>query len=263
LLDVVGVLPDTFASMNNWQLALFGAAALASSVFSGIAGAGAGFIMTPLAIFLGLSPAQAVSSGKFNGLATTIGSLSSLRAKGAINKGRVAAIMALALVVGLFVPYVIRALDGKAYRIVLGVMILLMIPVLIHKKVGHEARHPSRLQKGLGGILLTASLFLQGAFSGGLGSLVNIVLMGMLGQTANEAHITKRWSQLVLNVTIIFGILGDRLVVWPVVAVGVCTNLVGSHIGGRIATHKGDKFAMDILLVLMAISSVALIAGAF
>jgi len=248
--------------MNNWQLALYGTAALASSIFSGIGGAGAGFIMTPLAIFLGLSPAQAVSSGKLNGLATAIGSLSSLKAKGTINKARVAAIMALALVVGLFVPHVIRSLDGKAYRIVLGVMILLMIPILIHKKVGHRAYHPTGLQKGIGGVLLTVSLFLQGAFSGGLGSLVNIVLMGFLGQTANEAHITKRWAGLILNITIIAGILGDKLIVWPVVAVGASTNLIGSHIGGRIATHKGDKFAVDILLVIMAISSVALIAGA-
>jgi uncharacterized membrane protein YfcA len=125
-----------------------------------------------------------------------------------------------------------------------------------------NAHHPTPLQKGLGGILLTVSLFLQGAFSGGLGSLVNIVLMGMLGQTANEAHITKRWAGLILNITIILGILGDRLVVWPVVAVAASANLVGSHIGGRIATHKGDKFAMNILLVLMGISAVALIGGA-
>lgn len=251
--------------MNTWQLAIFGAAGLAMSIFSGIAGAGGGFIMTPLAIFLGLSPAQAVSSGKFNGLATTIGSLSGLRAKpgSRIHKGRVAAIMVLAFVVGLLVPHIIRSLDGQVYRIVLGTLILLMIPVLIHKKIGHEARHPSQLQKGLGGALLTISLLLQGAFSGGLGSLVNIVLMGLLGQSANEAHITKRWSQLVLNTTIIFGVLGDSLVVWPVVAVGVTTNLIGGYIGGRIATHKGDKFAMDMLLVLMGVSAVALIAGAF
>src|SRR5690242_10291417 len=103
--------------MNSWQLVAYGIVSFGMSIFSGIAGGGAGFIITPLAIFLGLSPAQAVSSGKFNGLASTIGSLSSLRAKkGSIRKRYIAAIMALAFVVGLLVPYIIRAFDSKFYR---------------------------------------------------------------------------------------------------------------------------------------------------
>ena len=249
--------------MSWWQLVIYGAASLGMSVFSGIAGGGAGFIMTPLAIFLGLTPAQAVSSGKFNGLATTIGSLSSLRVKnGRISKRRIAIVMALALVVGLLVPYVIRAFNSNFYRITLGLMILVMIPIMMHKKIGRETRSPSNLQRGLGGALLTGALFLQGAFSGGLGSLVNVVLMGMLGQTANEAHITKRWSQLILNITIIFGVLADHFIVWPVVAVATCTNLVGSYVGGRIATRKGDAFAVNVLLALMVLSGLFLIASA-
>ena len=249
--------------MNSWELALFAVVCFSMSIFSGFAGGGAGFIITPVAIFLGLTPAQAVSSGKFNGLATTIGSLSSLRAKkGSIRKRYIAGIMALSFVVGLFVPHIIRAFDNKAYRLTLGIIMLSMIPLVAHKKIGHESRHPNSVQKGIGSVLLTASLFLQGAFSGGLGSLVNIVLMGMLGQTANEAHITKRWSQVVLNITIIFGILHDHFIVWPVVGVGVVANLIGSHIGGRIAMQRGDGFAVKALLGLMAVASIFLIIGA-
>lgn len=248
--------------MSWWQLVIYAVASLGMSIFSGIAGGGGGFIMTPLAIFLGLSPAQAVASGKFNGLATTVGSLGGLKASGKVNKRRIAAIMVLALIVGLAVPYVIKSLNGKLYQIVLGLLILAMIPVLIYKKVGHTTRTPTDFQRGLGGLFLTASLFLQGAFSGGLGSLVNVVLMGFLGQSANEAHITKRWSQLVLNTTIILGVLGSGLIVWPVAATGIAMNVIGGYIGGRIATHKGDKFAMDMLLILMGISGVFLIATA-
>lgn len=170
--------------------------------------------------------------------------------------------MILAFAVGLLVPFAIKAFDNRTYRMVLGVLLLLMIPLMACKKVGLKPHKPTRLQKGLGGVLLTVSLFLQGAFSGGLGSLVNIVLMGMLGQTANEAHITKRWSQLILNTTIIFGVFSSGFIVWPVVAVGVSTNLVGSYIGGRIAIQKGDGFAVSVLLVLMAISALFLIATA-
>lgn len=233
------------------------------SVLSGLSGGGAGFILTPLAIALGLTPAQAISSGKFNGLATTFGSLGSLRAKrGSIRARNIAAIMALAFVVGLVVPHIIRIFDSKFYRITLGVLLLLMIPLVIRKKIGHTTRRPTTLQKSIGSILLTFSLFLQGAFSGGLGSLVNLVLMGMLGQTANEAHITKRWSQLILNVTIIVGVLRDHFIVWPAAIVGGSVCLVGSYIGGHIATRKGDAFAVHSLLALMILAAAFLIGGA-
>jgi len=49
--------------MHAWQLLIYGVTGFVMSVFSGIAGAGGGFVMTPLLILLGLTPAQAVSSG--------------------------------------------------------------------------------------------------------------------------------------------------------------------------------------------------------
>lgn len=110
--------------------------------------------------------------------------------------------------------------------------------------------------------MLTASLFLQGAFSGGLGVLVNIVLMGMLGLTATEANFTKRCSQLVMNTTIIFGVIGSGLIIWKVAAVGVVTSLLGGYIGGHLAVKKGDKFVVDVMLVLMLLSAAFLIIGA-
>lgn len=249
--------------MDTWQLAIYGATGFGISILSGIAGAGGGFVMTPLAIMLGLTPAQAVSCGKFNGLAVTIGSLSSLRKyRGNVSKRRIFAVMVLAFVIGLLAPFAIKSLSSRWYQLVLGTILLLMVPIMIRKRIGVGPSNPSNAKRTLGGILLAVSLFLQGAFSGGLGSLVNIVLMSMLGQTANEAHLTKRYSQLVLNVTIIFGLLGTHLIIWPTVAVGICVSLVGGHIGSHLAVKKGDKFAVDTLLALMIVSALVLILSA-
>jgi len=249
--------------MHGWHLAVYALGGLIMSVFSGVAGAGGGFIMTPLAILLGLTPAQAISSGKFNGLAVTVGSLTGLREHARkVNKKHVGIIMALAFMVGLLVPYVIRAFNNRYYQLTLGVILLLLIPVMVLKKVGVKPHTPTPAQRGIGGVLLTGALFLQGAFSGGLGTLVNVVLMGFLGMTANEAHVTKRWSQIVLNVTIIFGVFGDSLIVWPAVAAGASTTLIGSYIGGRIAVRKGNEFVMKVMICLMALASAALIIDA-
>src|SRR3989344_2847708 len=247
-------------TMNGLELVIFGIAGFVMSILSGIAGAGGGFIMTQLAIFLGLLPAQAVATGKLNGLSVTIGSLSGMKGgHGKISKARVMPVMILALLVGLFVPFIIKSLDDEVYRIVLGIIILLMIPVVIVKKVGIKPHKPKVWQKYTGGGLLTIALFLQGVFSGGLGTLVNLVLMDMLGMTAIEANVTKRWSQVILNTTIIIGVLGTGLIVWKVAAVGVFSNLIGSYIGGSMAVNKGNDFIMRVMVVLMFISAVALI----
>jgi uncharacterized membrane protein YfcA len=250
--------------MHAWQLIVYGSSGFIMSILSGTAGGGGGFIMTPLLILLGLTPAQAVSSGKFNGLAVTVGSLSGLRKySGKVSKQRIAAIMFLAFIVGLIAPYVIKSFESRAYRLTLGIILLLMIPLMIYKKVGIKPYQPSPVKKVFGGIFLTVGLFLQGIFSGGLGTLVNIVLMGMLGLTANEANITKRWSQLILNITIIFGVLGAGLIIWPVVAVNIFTGLTGSYIGGRLAIEKGDSFVVNVMLVLILAAGLVLIFGAF
>lgn len=248
--------------MNGWELALIGTAGFLTSIASGIVGAGGGFIMTPLLIFLGLSPAQAVATGKFNGLSSTVGALSGTRKMhGKISKAKVIPIMFLAFFVGLIAPFVIKSLNSEFYRIFLGIMILVMIPVLVYKKVGLKPHHPKLWQKYLGSFGLTVALFLQAVFSGGLGILVNIVLMGLLGMTALEANITKRWSGLILSTTVIIGIVGSGLVVWQIAIIGICSTLCGSYIGGHLAVKGGDKFIMKIMIGFMLISGLVLIFG--
>lgn len=249
--------------LDIWQLVVYAVVGFIMAILSGIAGAGAGFITTPLLIFFGLTPAQAISSGKFNGLATTIGSLSGLRKySGKISKRSIGAIMVLAFFIGLIVPFIIKAFNNRFYQVTLGVIVLSMIPLMIYKKVGIKPSEPSSAKKSLGSILLAVSLLLQGVFSSGLGSLVNIVLMSMLGMTATGANITKRWSQLILNITIILGIIGAGLIIWQVVAVNIVTGLAGSYIGGRLAIQKGDKLVVNVMLILMLASGLILIFGA-
>lgn len=249
--------------MHAWQLVAYGSVGFVMSIFSGIAGAGGGFIMTPLLIFLGLTPAQAVSSGKFNGLAVAVGSLSGLKNyKGEISKRIIIFITAASVIVGLIVPSIIKSFESRSYRLAMGVILLLIIPLVMLKRLGITPHQPSPANRLLGGIFITVSLFLQGIFSGGVGSLVNIALMGMFGLKANQANIIKRWSQLILNTTIIFGVFSSGLIIWQVAAIGISASLIGSYIGGRLALEKGDAFVMHIMTFLIFVAAIFLIAGA-
>lgn len=151
--------------MNDWQLLVYGVVGFGMYILSGASGGGAGFVMTPLAILLGLSPNQAVSTGKINGLAVAVGSLGGLRkTSGKVSWLKITAIMVLAFVVGLFVPFVIKALENDSYRIILGVLLLLMIPVMRLKKMGIKPSRPSLAKKGLGGCLVNSQLVFAGRF---------------------------------------------------------------------------------------------------
>lgn len=248
--------------MEWWQLVIYGAVGVIMSVFSGIAGGGGGFVMTPLLIALGLSPAQAVSTGKITGLTITLGALGGMKSvHGKLSKRRVIPVMILAFFVGLLVPFVIKSLDSEVYRVTLGIILLLMIPIMVLKKIGIESRTPTMLQRYIGSVLLTLSLFLQGVFSGGLGTLVNVVLMGMLGMTATEANVTKRWSQLILNTTIVIGVFLSGLIQWDVLIVGIPATFIGGYLGGKIAVKKGNKFVVNTMIILMIISAGYLIFG--
>jgi uncharacterized membrane protein YfcA len=133
---------------------------------------------------------------------------------------------------------------------------------VIIKKVGVARTKPTPIKRAIGGVLLSLGLALQGIFSGGLGTLVNLVLMGMLGMTPLEANITKRWAQLILNVVIIIGVFTTGFIVWRTAVVGISTVLIGGYIGGQLATRKDDTFIMRVMILFMLISAIALIVGA-
>lgn len=243
------------------ELVIYAAASFITSAMSGMAGGGGGFIMTPLLIFLGLSPAQAVATGKISGLAVTVGSLQGLRTHKVKNKRLVYVVMALALVIGLLAPLAITELDSAVYRRLLGIILLLMIPVLLAHKPGRSQKEPAGFLKVGGFVALTAALALQAIFSGGLGSLVNIVLITLLGLTPLDANVTKRFSQVLLNTVIVLGVLGSGLIVWKIALIGVVTCLTGGYIGSRLAIKRGDEFVKRILIVLVIIAAVELIFG--
>lgn len=248
-------------AISHIDWVIYGAAVFITAIFSGIAGAGGGFIMTPLLIFLGATSAQAVSTGKFSGLAVSIGSLSGLRKVKIHSKRTVLVIVAMALIAGLLAPFVIVNLDNEVYKTLLGILLLVMIPVLYIKKVGQRMTKPGSKKRFLGYALVGLSLWLQGVFSGGVGTFVNVALMGFLGMTALEANVVKRYSQLILNSVILLAVFYTGLVIWPIAIIGSVMALIGGYIGGKLAFKSGDIFVMNIFMIFMLISGVALIIG--
>jgi len=245
--------------MSDIELIAYGLVGFVIAILSSIASGGGGFVMTPLAIFFGLTPAEAIATGKIGGLSTTAGSLLGMRAKRTDSKKRLIIILVLAGLAGLISSRVIVALDGDVFSKVIGVLLILMTPIIYKKKLGHISKVVSNRHGLLGYILVFVALLLQGTFSSGLGIFVSMAMIVGLGLDALEANILKRTSQLLLNSVIIIGVIGTGLIVWKVAAVAVIGNFLGSYIGGKIAVKKGAIFVSKVLAILAFISGIGLI----
>jgi len=245
--------------LGTEKLLIYLVATFITAFLSGIAGGGAGFINTPLLIFLGLSPAQAVATGKITGLSTSIASLTGMRKVLRSSKAERVTIISIAFVIGLLAPLVIKNLNAGIYKHLLGGLLLLMIPVMLLKRKAAQSPPLNRLQQCTGYSLLAGALALQAVFSAGMGTLVNIILMTMFGMTALEASALKRYSQVVLNVVIVVGVLFAHLIVWQIALFGIGSSAAGAYLGSKFALKKGDEFVVWILAGLMIVSGLWLL----
>lgn len=245
--------------MSGAELVIIGVIGFILSILSGIAGGGGGFIMTPLLIFFGLTPSQSIATGKLAGLAMAVGSLTGMKAKGKLDKKLTIIITLLSIIAGVISARVIVGIDDEAYSVFIGLVLILIAPLMYFKKLGHTQKEVSITRKGIGYIGIFVFLLLQGIFSSGMGVLVSLAMMSGLGLTAIKTNIIRRTTQVVLNVVIIFSLIGSGLILWNVAAVLIVVNLVGSAIGGRIAIKRGNAFVSYVLAGLSLVSGIAIL----
>ena len=245
--------------MSPTELVIVGVVGFLLAILSGIAGGGGGFIMTPMLIFLGLSPAQAIATGKLGGLSMAIGSLAGMRPNRKLDKNILIVAIILSIISGFLASKLIVGINEDIYGNILGVALIVIAPIMLIKKIGHQEKIISRNKKILGYIGLFVALFLQGILSGGFGVFVSVVLMSGLGLNAIQSNITKRITQLVLNSVIVLSLIGSGLILWNVALVMIIVNLLGSAIGGRIAVRKGSSFVSNVMAGLALFSGIALL----
>ena len=104
-----------------------------ASVMSGMAGGGGSFIITPFYILIGLTPQQAVATGKFGGFGLTIGAVAAFKERMLTHKRLSILVMALAAVVGLSASFLLQRINNHSLQLVMGLLMLAMIPFMIFK----------------------------------------------------------------------------------------------------------------------------------
>lgn len=225
---------------------------LGISILSGISGGGGGFIMTPYLIFIGMSPAQAIATGKFGAIGSTVGSLTAFKGKGLIHKKIIIPLVIITVIVSVIAALLIPHINSTLFQIVIGALLILMIPTLFLK---FKPAHYSTVGKKHIGVLYsiyTLIAFLQAALASGIATFINLLFIYGFGLRPLEANATKRGVQAIQAVLVGFITALQGLVfIWYAVA-AVVGSSIGSFIGSKLAIKGGDttvKFGLAIFML--------------
>jgi uncharacterized protein len=233
-----------------------------ASILSGMAGGGGGFIITPFYIAIGLTPQQSIATGKLGALGLDAGAIAAFRGKIKQYRNFTFLLMLIAIAVGVVSSYFIRNIENQNLQLVMGAMNLVMVPLLFIRHHRLKSRRKHYVLRALSVLLIVAILLLQGTFSSGIGSLVNVFLILFFGFSALEASLIKRQTSIVLDVVVLAGLLGAGLINYKYGLIGMVGGLLGGYAGSKFALREGEKFARYALMLFMIVSGIYLIATA-
>jgi uncharacterized membrane protein YfcA len=234
-----------------------------SGILSGMTGGGAGMIIVPFLIAVGLTPQQSIATTKFCGIGFSFGGIAAFKKKSFKHPVLLVYLTVLAIAISLVVPTLFKALSGNVFQIAIGLMMIALVPITLYGKQGVKTRKRNYTQKTYGALLLVITFLLQGVFSSGVGILNNLVLMSFFGMKALDASAIQRVSALVLNGFIVITLaLTTNFIIWQYAIAGIVASFLGGYIGSNIAIKRGEKFAKYALAAFMFIAGVMLLVDA-
>lgn len=239
---------------------IIAAIGLVSGLLSGMTGGGGATIMIPAFVFTGLSPQMAVATAKLSGLGGDFGGLGAFIKSGHIRRDIIKVMIPVAVVVGLVVPLIFAVVASRGFQIALAIFMILMLPTLFMKK--KKLKRPTRKHKLAGYFLYSAVLFLQGIFSGGVGSLAVYVLTLLFGASKIETMATRRSVVAVMSPITVASLFIGGFVSVGFGVTALATQFIGTHIGSKIVLKRGEKFATLAMTAAILVSSIALLVNA-
>lgn len=233
-----------------------------ASVLSGMAGGGGGFIITPFLIATGLTPLQSIATGKLGALGLDTGAIAAFRRQ-KFKHGRLLGLLIFtAIVLGAISGFTIRHIGNQNLQLIIGIMNLAMIPVLFIRHHALKSRRLNLVFQIFGYAAIVAAMLLQGIFSSGVGSLINVFLILFFGTTALQASFLKRKASLVGDMVIFLSLISTHLINYRFGLIIAAAGLSGGYMGSKFALHEGERFARYALMAFMLVSGVWLLASA-
>jgi uncharacterized membrane protein YfcA len=232
---------------------------LVVSVLSGLSGGGGGFILTPYLIFIGLTPQQAIATGKMAGLGVAGGAMIAFKGKGLVNRRLALPLMIMTFSCALAAAYFLPKIDAEFLQRFIGGLLIVLVPTLFINKKSLKPGHRSKRAEVFGFMLAFMIILFQTMIGSGMATLLVLVLMFCFGLTALEANATKRVAQVVQAALLTVLLFVQGLVMLGHGLAAMTGSFIGCHIGSKIALKKGSQFVKFFLAITMLASGIALL----
>lgn len=243
----------------DWLVLLTFVVSLGTSILSGLSGGGGGFITTPYYIFIGLSPQEAVATGKMGAVGVSAGSVAAFNGKGLVRKKYLGVFLAITITCALIAAWLMPKIDASIFQAIIGWTLIVLSPTLFidSKKLAFGERAKKWIW--LGFVLYVVVSFGQTMMGAGIGTLIVLVLISFFGMGALEASATKRVTQLSQAIILFILLFVQGLVVLSHGLATMVGALVGGYIGSKFAIKKGEKFIRVMLAITMVVSGVVVL----
>lgn len=233
--------------------------ALLSSILSGLAHGGGGFILGPYWLLSGMTPAQGATTGAFMSIGMTISSVAAFRKSShfySSNKTLMYVLSAVAICTAVIGAMVLPYIDTSTFKVILAVMTVVSIPLLFTKHL-----HTHRLaNKPIIGFTIACLLLLAGSIINGsaISILFTLTIMSFFNMSVIRATALRKFVGIGQSVVLFAILAAQGFFIWQHAFLAIAGGSAGSYIGTRYAIKKGDVFAKYALATVATISSVAL-----
>lgn len=242
------------------ELIIFGIIQFFAAILSGAAGGG--FIIAPLLMIFGLSPATAIATAKMGGVGLGIGTNSKFYGKNLASRKTIIIFSLVGIITAILGSFLLIELKDKQDLLqkAVGLVILLIgIPMIYLKNMGIKRKNRSRLAKIIGTLLISISNTFHTLLSTGISIVQMVIFMSFFGMTALSASATRRAMQLTSALVSLAILIPAGLINYSFGVVSLISALAGGYIGAHLAVKKGDKFVVNMMALTSAVLAVYII----
>jgi uncharacterized protein len=224
-------------------------------LLSNVAGGGAGLIEIPLLLFLGVPPKMTVATRKFAAIGGhAIAAYHFSKAK--VTHWKIALTLAsIALVAAVIGTNIVVTLHPAFVKKGMAVMMLIALPFMfLNTSFGMKRKVVSTFKK-VKGYIFNFIIFMFDAMLGIGGIVSSVSIIFCMGLTYLEVTAIRRITggTLAIVATIVFMYHG--LIDWEIAVILLLGNLLGGHIGAKIAIKKGNSL-VKVFFTIFVIASV-------
>lgn len=233
--------------------------ALISSILSGIAGGGGGFVMSPYWLVSGMTPAQGAATGAFMATGMSISSVAAFRKTDHFPKSRklLYILSATALIGSILGAIIVPKIDIQAFKYMLAIITIAALPLLFIKP--NSKHHLSK--HGNLGLLLAIVLLIIGSIitSSAFSILFALTLMAFFNMSVLQMTALRRLVSVVQSVVLFIAFTVQGYLVWQHALAGFIGGSIGSYIGTKYAIKKGETFAKYALAIMSLVGAAVLV----